>query len=285
MRIDMDSSMHMVTLNPALRNMVRPVFHMFAVLVALLGATPGFAQEFGRVEDTQAQAPGYFFYARPGEAVVAVTAVGSVGQAGRYLLGDGATVADLIALSGGAQDQQRVAVSDDANVRLYRGGDVIYDVPLRRVYAGDQAPPVLEENDIVEVVGLVSSARGFFVHTRPGEETIIVTAAGAFQSPGRYVLEGDARVGDLVALAGGLGEAVRRSDERIRATVRVYRSGSILLESDLSELYSQDTPILESGDVVDLESVRTAVFTWRDVVSIATGLGALALAIDRLAGL
>lgn len=257
----------------------------FLLVVAFLGASGVAAQEYGRIEDTQAVAPGYFYYARPGEAVVAVTAVGGVGQSGRYLLGDGATVADLLALSGGAQASrpQGVIAGEDATVRLYRDGDVVYEAPLREVYSS--SPPRLEENDIVEVVALVSTARGFYIHSQPGQETVVVTAAGAFQAPGRYVLEEGARVGDVVALAGGLGEAVRRSEERIRATIRLYREGDVILEAPLSDLYAQATPVLVSGDVVDLESVRSTVFTWRDVISIATGIGALALAIERFATL
>jgi len=253
-------------------------------LFVVVASLPTTAQEYGLIEDIQAQAPGYFYFARPGEAVVAVTVFGSVGQAGRYLLGDGATLGDLLALSGGAQAQASASM-EDAVARLYRGGAVAYEAPLRSVYGGETTPPVLQENDIIEMVGLVSTARGFYVHNQPGRATIVVTAAGAFQSPGRYVLDTGSRTGDLVALAGGLGEASRRSNERIHATVRLYRDGEMLLESDLTDLYAKETPMLEEGDVIDLESVRSTVFTWRDIISIATGVGALALAIDRLAGL
>ena len=251
-----------------------------ASLAALAAGSAG-AQEYGRIEDTQAEAPGYFYFARPGEPVVSVTAVGALRSSGLYFLGQGASLGDLLALSGGVT---ATAGAEDPTVRLYRDGGVAYEGPLRSVFGAGAAPPVLEEGDVVEVAGLVSTAPGFRVHTRPGVETVAVTAAGAFETPGQYVLEEGATVGDLVSLAGAVGGAVRDADERVTATVRVYRSTGVVYEALLTDIYARSTEPLQSGDVVDLEVVSRPTFTWRDALSIVTGVAAVVLAVDRAVG-
>ncbi len=253
------------------------------VLLALLTAPAG-AQEFGRIENTQAAAPGYFYFARPGQAVVSVTATGGVGTSGRYFLGAGATVSDLLALSGGVRPSAGV---EDPSVRLYRAGGVAYDAPLRSAYGPGSESPTLQDGDVVEVtVPLVSTAPGFHVHAEPGAETVVVTAAGALAAPGRYVLDAGSTVGDLVALAGGGREATRESNQSIEATVRLYRGSSVAYESALADLYGRPTEVLQAGDVVDLQVVidERSPFTWRDVVSILTGAAAVVLAVDRAVG-
>ena len=254
-------------------------FAALAVTSALSVPTAS-AQEYGRIEDTQATAPGYFFFARPGEPVVAVTAVGAVTAAGLYLLGQGADVADLLALSGGIA----VPGGQEPTVRVYRDGLAIYESGLHAVYGPGAAPPVLEDEDVVEVTALVSTAPGYHVHTVPGEETVVVTAAGAFAAPGRYVVGEGATVGDLAALAGGLAGSVRDADVEVTTTVRVYRAGGVAFESGLTDLYARPTPALEGGDVVDLEVVRErqSRFTFSDGLSIVTALLTAAVLTERL---
>ena len=260
--------------------MTRRIVRLAALAsLAALAAGPTVAQEYGRIEDTQAEAPGYFYFARPGEPVVSVTAVGGLRASGLYYLGEGASLADLLALSGGVT---AATGAEDPTVRLYRGGAVAYEAPLQSVF---RAPPQrLEEGDVVEVAGLVSTVPGFRVHTRPGAETVAVTAAGAFETPGQYVLEEGATVGDLVSLAGAVGGAVRDADERVTATVRLYRAGGVAYEALLTEVYARPTEPLQPGDVVDLEVVSRPTFTWRDALSIVTGVAAVVLAVDRAVG-
>ncbi|MEM0964201.1 MAG: hypothetical protein AAGK21_16865 [Bacteroidota bacterium] len=249
-------------------------------LVLCLPATS--AQEFGRIGDTQAQAPGYFFFARAGEPVVAVTAVGAVGASGLYLLGQGAHVGDLLALASGVQTAP--ASGEEPVVRLYRGGTVFYEAGLRSVFGPDADPPVLQDDDVVEVTSLVTSAPGYFVHNRPGVPPIVVTAAGAFGAPGRYVLDEGSTVGDLAALAGGVAGFVRDVDLEVTTTVRVYRGGGITFESPLAELYARPTPVLQPGDVVDLDVVteQQSSFTLRDALSIITTIASVGLLVERL---
>lgn len=259
-----------------------PALSLRCLLVAVLSvlALPAAAQEYGRIEDIQAQAPGYFFFARPGDPVVSVTAVGAIGANGRFVLSQGTTVTDLLALAGGTTPDR----AGRASVRLYRDGGRVLDTDARALYGEDAASLVLRDGDVVEVVGLVSSVPGFYVHTEPDVAPMAVTASGAFRAAGRYLLDPGASVGDLVALAGGLASGERDADVDVEATVRLYRAGDVAFESPLARLYAGDTPPLQTGDVVDLDVVleRREPFTWRDGLAILTSVAAVILTVDRV---
>ena len=252
-----------------------------AGVAALLSLTPpALGQEYGRIEDTEASVPGFYYYARPGEAVVAVTIIG-VAADGRYLLGQGATVADLLALSRGFGV---TSPGQDPLVRVYRSGQSVYESELRGVYGPGATPPVLEDEDVVEVVALVSTAPGYHVHSVPGAETLVVTAAGAFGAPGRYVVDVGTTVGDLVALAGGFADRSRSEDIEITTTVRVYRDAQVAFESELEQLYARETPPLEAGDVVDLEVLtdRRFRFTFQNTLGLVSAVFSFILLTERV---
>ena len=249
-------------------------------------ASPALAQpetggsQYARVEDAVANAPGFYYFTRSGDPVVAVTAVGAVQARGRYFVSEGTTVADLLALAGGAG----VDRSGQATVRVYREGAQALSVPVRQLYGEGADPITLQEGDVVEVVGLTSTVTGFYVHTQPGADPLTVTAAGGFSAPGRYVVDPETTIGDLVALAGGIGAfGVRESEVEVTSTVRLLRGGGVVFEAPLDEVYTRETQVLEEGDVVDLEVVykRNAPI-WRDVLSVVTAALGIAILVDRL---
>ena len=190
-------------------------------------------------------------------------------------------MADLLALSGGTGADR----TGRAEVRVYRDGGRVLETEARALYR-EGAPPVpLEEGDVVEVVGLVSSAPGFYVHTEPDADPVVVTAAGALTAPGRFVVDPGTTVGDLIALAGGTRAGVLDDAVETTSTVRLYRAGDVAFERPLEALYVDGTPVLESGDVVELETVarRRNPFTWRDGLGILTAALSIAIAVERLA--
>ncbi|PAP76383.1 SLBB domain-containing protein [Rubrivirga marina] len=252
---------------------------LIALAVLLAGAAD--AQSYGQLGDVQTTAPGYFFFARPGEPVVAVTAVGTLQAPGRYVVRQGTTAADLLALAGGPVADR----SGRAAARIYRDDALLLEREVQALYAPGATPVALQEGDVVEVVGLVSSVPGYYVHTEPGNAPFAVTAAGAFAAPGRYVVDPGTTVGDLVALAGGsgvLGE--QEAQTRVSAIVRLYRDGALAFEAALEDLYARQTTALQTGDVVDLQVTyeRERDF-FRDALSIVSALVGVGLLIERLA--
>jgi protein involved in polysaccharide export with SLBB domain len=251
------------------------------IALALLAAGAAEAQSYGQLGDVQTTAPGYFFFARPGEPVVAVTAVGAVTATGRYVVRQGTTVADLLALAGGAG----VDRSGRATVRVYRDDALLLEREVQALYAPGAAPTALQEGDVVEVVGLVSSVPGYYVHTEPGNDPVAVTAAGAFAAPGRYVVDPGTTVGDLAALAGGVGVlGAREARTEVDATVRLLRDGQLVFESPLEELYARETLPLEAGDVVDLQvTFQQNEPFWRDALAVLTAALGVAVLVERIA--
>ena len=243
-------------------------------------AQPGIGGEVGRLERTNASAPGFFYKFEGNQPLITVSTVGAVSVNAVFLVGEGSTMTEVLTLAGGVT----VDRTGSARVRLHRQGAMVSEVEIRDLYADGAAPPVLQDGDVIEVVGLVSSVSGFYVHSEPGSDTIPVTASGAFAAPGRYELDTGSSVGDLVAYAGGLGTVgVRDSRTDVTATVRVYRAGEVILESPLSELYAQQTMILQSGDAVDLEVItKQRGSFWRDALSVTTAVLSAAVLIERL---
>ncbi|HIG74806.1 MAG TPA: hypothetical protein EYQ24_09610 [Bacteroidetes bacterium] len=255
---------------------------LLAVLLLAATATAASAQPGTlQVNETQAGVPGFFYLVRPGDATVTVTAIGNVGATGRYVLSAGTTLADLLALSGGVAPDRR----GQAIVRVYRDGTRAMEMQAASLYGDGAMPVVLREGDVVEVVGLTSSVPGYYVHTEPGNDPFAVTAAGAFAAPGRYLVDPGTSLGDLVALAGGVGAfGARDARDEVTATVRLLREGAPVFEAPLEDLYARDTQSLLAGDVVDLQvTYRRNEPFWRDALAVITTALGVAILVERLA--
>ena len=228
-------------------------FRAFCLMATLAMVAPAQAQVPSVPSiASQTTVRGYYKFSRPGDAVIQVTAVGGLPAPGIYELSVGTSLADLLALSGGVTPDRRGA----ATVRLFREGDRTLEVDARGVFEENAQSIPLRDGDVIEVVGLVSTVTGYYVHTEPGRESIQLTVAGAFASPGRYTVDEGTTLGDIIALAGGLGgRGQRDSNTSVTSTVRLYRAGALAFESRLEELYSVQTQALQEGDIVDLEVV------------------------------
>ncbi|WP_412062425.1 SLBB domain-containing protein [Rubrivirga sp. IMCC45206] len=250
------------------------------VALTLVLAAPLGAQTYAPVTEVQASTPGYFTFARPGERVVTVTTVGLLTATGRFAVGEGTTVTELLALAGGVPSAQ----ASTAIVRVYREGGRAVESSVRELYRGNTPPVPLREGDVVEVVGLTTSAPGYYVHSSPDADPVVVTAAGAVTAPGRFVVDPGTTVADLLALAGGTRTGALDTAVETTTTVRLHRAGSVAFEASLSDTYARPTPALEPGDVVELETVnrRRSSFTWRDGLSLVTTGLAILIAVDRL---
>ena len=263
--------------------MTRPTWLFAAILLAATAAVPPASAQIGGVSvtETQAGVPGFYYLVRPGDPTVTVTAVGNVGATGQYTLTAGTTLADLLALSGGVTPDR----TGKATVRVYRDGARAMEMDVSALYGDDATSIVLREADVVEVVGLVSSVTGYYVHTEPGNAPFAVTAAGAFAAPGRYIVDPGTSLGDLVALAGGVGVlGAREARTEVTSIVRLLRDGALVFEAPLEDLYARETQPLSVGDVVDLQvTFRRNEPIWRDALTILTTVLGVAILVERLA--
>ena len=131
----------------------------------------------------------------------------------------------------------------------------------------------------------------YYFHVLPGEATIGVYVWGMVRAPGLYDVSTATDLGELLALAGGPEARPESDDEIVVTTVRLFRfDGSrrdLAYEAEVDGvLLEGNYPPLQDGDIVEVETEVTELrpFTWRDAVTIVTGVAAVALSVERLSG-
>ncbi|GEM_PF-641814 len=148
-----------------------------------------------------------------------------------------------------------------------------------------------------EVLGLDRSSyntASYYSYSEPGDITIQVNVWGTVRNPGLYEVPEGTRLSELFSLAGGptLNERRRNEVRNIRVQVtRLQGEGStgrrIVFDETMTggvEAFATD-PVLQSEDVVSVETVVRAPISWRDastITSVVTSVAALALQIIAL---
>ncbi|MCB0719703.1 MAG: SLBB domain-containing protein [Bacteroidetes bacterium] len=127
---------------------------ILAVLV--LPSQSASAQMIGRVEQTESNAPDYFYYVQPGTRTIQVHMIGSVMSPGLYEVNDGTTLGQLIALSGGPQLGARQRRNKrEVSIRLYRPSTdsavPLFESELEDGALYTNSYPALQEGDVVRV--------------------------------------------------------------------------------------------------------------------------------------
>lgn len=133
-----------------------------------------------------------------------------------------------------------------------------------------------------------ASGVALYRYADPGQPTKDIQVWGAVRSPGVYQVQRDVDLLTVLTLAGG--PAVASTDDRaIRSvSVRVVRdpgaARTVVLDTTLEALTSDAAPLpaLQHGDLVSLTVESRQRFTWRDVLSVTSSLGTLALVILRI---
>ena len=120
----------------------------------------------------------------------------------------------------------------------------------------------------------------------PGELTMQVFIISSTGSTGIYEIGRDTRLMELITLA-GFAPPVRNDRTVIRNTLSVIRPHSgnePIYKARLEDFVMEPErhPPLEEGDVILIESVQKARFTWREVVSVVSGVSSVLLLAGRL---
>jgi hypothetical protein len=138
-----------------------------------------------------------------------------------------------------------------------------------------------------ERIGAVQTNAAYFLYARPGALTHKVYVLGDVRT-GIYEVGHGTTLAELFTLASGSTIQERTQYDRSTITVRLYRPSEtgrqLVQETELEDLLTQQRYNLElqDGDVLAVETLRRQRFSWRDGLSIATGLAAVSLAIDRI---
>lgn len=135
---------------------------------------------------------------------------------------------------------------------------------------------------------ITTNSRPYYFFLKPGEATRQIYVWGSVASPGLYEIGTGVELDQLLSLAGGPLIPPRDSRESVETTIRLFRgrpgSRELVFEATVEGMVREPEtiPLLSDFDVVTVESVTRRGFSWRDGLSIATALAALALAYDRI---
>lgn len=139
-----------------------------------------------------------------------------------------------------------------------------------------------------EVEDRQTNVVSYFYHVLPGEATMQIYVWGTVRAPGLYVVSEATDLGELLALAGGPQLASIRNNDRREVTVRLFHmEGEIRTmgyETSLEEMIAEPGayPALRDGDIIEVATHEIQGFSWRDILTIAGGVAAVALAVERI---
>ncbi|WP_412063072.1 SLBB domain-containing protein [Rubrivirga sp. IMCC45206] len=246
------------------------------VLAALAAATlsPADAQTsdggvLGVIEGRTATPGGYYVNAREGEPVTRVHVWGRVLRPGIYDVGPGFGLASVLTLAGVTNERAQRPGDPSLVLRVYRAGQAgpVYEATLA-AFVRDAAKPALQYGDIVEV---------------DAEGAAEVAVWGDVTVPGVFAVPPGTTAREALAMAGGPAATRLRAAETREATVRIYREGAgegqAAFETTLEAFMSQATPLVQDGDVIEVETRVDSGWTSRDtftVVGLVTS-GAIAV--------
>lgn len=154
---------------------------------------------------------------------------------------------------------------------------------------GCLALPAAQAQEIGRVGDVIAEGNpSYHVFARPGEPTVQVSVVGTVRASGIYEVGTGTDLGQLLTLTGSLAVEPRTQRQRQEVTIRLYRNQSahrdLAYEASLSQFLQEpgQYPELQDGDVVEIETVQRAKFSWRDGLTIISSASVLALAIDRI---
>lgn len=128
----------------------------------------------------------------------------------------------------------------------------------------------------------------FYRYVEPGQATMRISVWGNVDAPGRYEVQAGTDLLELLSLAGGPSDRLRRSNETLRTSVVLSRktdtSLSIVFEAPLSDLTTGLTPYppLQDEDLLRIDTVISRSFNWRDGLTILGALTTSALLVLRI---
>lgn len=135
-----------------------------------------------------------------------------------------------------------------------------------------------------------SGQAAYYNYASPSDVTIIVNVWGQVQHPGVYEVPRDMSLSRLFSLAGGPNIGARSAGRDRTLTVRLSRQQGETAEREIifdvtmeDEVFAfEEDPVLQDGDVLVAETYTRERFTWRDVLSVLSGVGTTLLLVERV---
>jgi len=145
-----------------------------------------------------------------------------------------------------------------------------------------------ETGEFGRINDIVASGTLYHVFARPGDATVQIMVIGAEEGSGIYEVTEGTDLTRLLVLASGL--SLQPQDQRTRreVTIRLYREQggrrAIIYEAPLVDMLGEpaQTPVLQDGDILQVEIIERRRFGWRDGLTVITAVATVTLAIDRV---
>ena len=156
------------------------------------------------------------------------------------------------------------------------------------VFAGITAVTLVSpaEAQVADLVRSRYSPAAYYNYGEPGDLTILVSVWGTVRNPGLYEVPIETTLTTLFSLAGGPQATVRLKQNKrwINARLTRGRAQETVFETSMENqiLSLQEDPVLESGDVLTVETVERAGISWRDVFPVIAAVASVALAVERV---
>ena len=137
---------------------------------------------------------------------------------------------------------------------------------------------------------VIARGTAYHVFTRPGEATIQVLVLGSIGAAGIYEVSVGTDLAELFALARGSVVGVTTTTEYQDMYLRLYRKQGdirvLIYEKKADEMVTiGGFPELQEGDMLTVETIARARFTWRTALQIVTTVSVLILTVERLSRL
>ena len=128
----------------------------------------------------------------------------------------------------------------------------------------------------------------FFRYVEPGKATMRVSVWGNVAAPGRYEVHADTDLLELLSLAGGPSDRLRRSNEKHNSTIVLSRKTgtalSVIFEAPLMDVTDGLTPYppLQDEDLLRVDTLIKRSLNWRDGLTIIGALATTTLLVVRI---
>jgi hypothetical protein len=129
------------------------------------------------------------------------------------------------------------------------------------------------------------SPAAYYRYVEPGEVTMLVKVWGTVRNPGLYEVPVGTRLTTILSVAGGPAITSRNRGERRSILIGLTRpddtGGSVIFETVMEDgaLANIEDPMLQSGDIISVDTVTRQRFSWQNALPIVSALSSVGLVI------
>ena len=132
------------------------------------------------------------------------------------------------------------------------------------------------------------NAASYYKYEEAGDVTVLVNVWGTVRNPGLYEVPRGTTMSALLSLAGGPTQRERRTREDRTVTIELLRGEGedreMIFEAVMDEelFVPENDPIVESGDVLVVDTYLRERFTWRELATLVSTGVSVGILLERI---